>query len=146
MDGVAGLIVSGVTGVIAALITSLFVRSNAKKRRSIDSVLKISEFRHQWINDLRDTMAEFQSYGVLPNGDPTKKREFYRLGTKIELLMNRDDEEYEPLHDMLEAFYDKASASDTEKFDVDEKYVAICQRILKREWDRLKFKLGDSLD
>ena len=145
MDSVAGMIVSGVTGVITALITSLFVCYSAKKRRSIDSVLKISEFRHQWINDLRETMAEFQSYGVLPNGDPTKKRAFYRLGTKIELLMNRNDEDYEPLHDMLEAFYDKASAPDTEKFDVDEKYVAICQRILKREWDRLKFKLGESI-
>lgn len=110
MDIVIALIASCVTGALASLITSLLVRSDAQKRRSIDSVLKISEFRHQWINDLRDTMAEFQSYGVLPDDDPTKKQEFYRLGTKIELLMNPNDEDYKALHDMLEAFYDKGSA------------------------------------
>ena len=111
---------------------------SAQKRRSFDSILKISEFRQQWINNLRNTMAEFQSYAVLPNDDPTKRREFYKLGTKIELLMNPDDEDYNTLHKSLEDFFDKAPAPREEKFEVDEKYVEICQRILKREWKRLK--------
>lgn len=131
-------VVSGITAVIAAIITSFCMTKSAKKRRSFDSILKISEFRQKWINDLRNTMAEFQSYAIMPNEDPTEKREFYKLGTKIELLMNRDDEDYKSLHDVLEEFFEKASATRDEKFEVDEKYVEICQRILKREWKRLK--------
>ena len=143
MDSIIVPVISGVAGVIAAVITSICMTKSAQKRRSFDSILKISEFRQQWINDLRNAMAEFQSYGVMPNGDPTKRREFYRLGTKIELLMNPNDTDYGSLHALLEEFFDKASATEDEKFEVDERYVAICQRILKREWNRLKSDFGE---
>lgn len=135
-------LISGIGAIVAAIITSMCMIKNANKKRSFDSVLKIAEFRQRWINDLRNAMAEFQSYGALPENDPTKIRDFYLLGTKIELLMNPNDEDYEALHETLEAFYDAGTRTENEKFSVDEKYVKICQRILKREWERLKKDVG----
>ncbi|MBR6123890.1 hypothetical protein IKQ19_09915 [Candidatus Saccharibacteria bacterium] len=131
-------LISGIGAIVAAIITSMCMLKNANKKRSFESVLKIAEFRQQWINDLRNSMAEFQSYGALPGNNPTRIRDFYLLGTKIELLMNPDDEDYGALHETLEAFYDAETKTENEKFSVDEKYVKVCQRILKREWERLK--------
>ena len=131
-------LISGIGAIAAAIITSMCMIKNANKKRSFDSVLKIAEFRQQWINDLRNAMAEFQSYGALPENNPTRIRDFYLLGTKIELLMNPGDEDYEALHETLEAFYDAGNKSENEKFAIDERYVEICQKILKREWERLK--------
>lgn len=89
-------------------------------------------------------MVDFQSYGVIPNGGGgNKKREFYRLGSKIELLMNLNDSDYDSLLALLDEFVYKSSATEYEIFEFDERYVAICQRILKREWNRIKSDFGE---
>ncbi len=104
----------------------------------LEGTLKIAEFRQAWINNLRDVMAEFQSYGVLPGSDPMKEREFYRLGTRIELLMNPKDPDYSALQNQLYAFMRSADGNMLDKFRNNPEYVSLCQKILKREWDRLR--------
>lgn len=81
-------------------------------------------------------MCEFQSFGVTPELNQAQQREFYQAGTKIELLMNPSDPDYADLHDRMYAFLDAQTVQD--KFAANAPYVAVCQRIIKREWDRLK--------
>jgi hypothetical protein len=103
-----------------------------------EGTMKIAEFRQTWINNLRDEMAEFQSHGVLPGHDPTKERDFYRLGTKIELLMNPRDPDYGKLQSLMYGFLSTANGDASDKYGHNAQFVTVCQGILKREWDRLK--------
>lgn len=134
-------VLSAIIGVLSAAISSRRQKKNEDKRRPFEGMLKIAEFRHQWINKLRNAMAEFQSYGVLPNLDPTKEREFFKLGTEIELLMNPKDEDYHALKDSLYSFMNSANGCKIEKYRNNPRYIEICQKILKREWERLKTDL-----
>jgi len=110
-------------------------RNFNRQLRSAHS-LKISEMRQAWINNLRDAMAAFQSYGVTPGLDHHKKREWYEAGTKIELLMNPADPDFEELQQRMYAFFGATELGD--KFSTNPQFVAVCQRILKREWEVLK--------
>jgi len=108
------------------------------KKIKLEGTLKLAEFRQNWINSLRDAMAEFHSYGTLPDSDPTKEREFYRLGTKIELFMNPKDPDYPALQNLMYSFMDTADGDISDKYGNNAAYVSLCQKILKREWDRLR--------
>jgi hypothetical protein len=125
--------VIALTGVIATAVVSY---QNTKRQLRSAHILKIAEMRQAWLNDLRNTMALCHSYGISPEIDPHTKREFYETGTKIELMMNPLDVDFEVLRKAIYKFQD-ASTQD-ERFAVDEEYVAICQRILKREWTALQ--------
>ncbi len=88
-------------------------------------------------------MSEFQSFGVTPGLNPGRSREFYGLGTKIELLMNPADQDYDKLKNCLYEFLKSSEGSIYDKYGSNPQYVDVCQRILKREWDRLKEELND---
>jgi len=105
-------------------------------------MLKISEMRQAWINNLREAMAIFQSYGVTPGIDQHERREWYEAGTKIELLMNPDDPDFAELQQRMYAFFGSADVED--KFTANPEFVAICQRILKREWEVLKAEVREA--
>ncbi|MCB1694178.1 MAG: hypothetical protein KDI19_15510, partial [Pseudomonadales bacterium] len=109
-----------------------------QKKINFEGTLKVAEFRQTWINDLRDAMAEFQSYGVVPDQNPSQERKFYELGTKIELLMNPSDPDYGALSATLYNFLITADGNTIEKYSNNSLFVDLCQRILKREWERLK--------
>ena len=114
-------------------------RNFNRQLRSAHS-LKISEMRQAWINNLRDAMSVFQSYGVTPELEHADKREWYEAGTKIELLMNPADPDFGELQQRMYAFL---GAEDTdEKFTANPLYIAVCQRILKREWEVLKSEVN----
>lgn len=129
---IAGSIISFITG---SVISYIAVKATNKKT-SADLAVKLSDYRVDWIHRLRDSMAEFQSYAVTPGIDHSMDRKFYELGTKIELLMNPLDEDFETLN-MCQ--YRMLSAKTTlEKYMANPEYVKVCQRILKREWERVK--------
>jgi hypothetical protein len=104
--------------------------------------MKLAEFRQAWINQLRDAMAEFHAIGMNPHNDQESFTEFYKHGTKIELLMNRDDEDYPELQRLLYALLQAKTVG--EKYAVNAPYVDVCQRIIKREWEVLKQKLREA--
>lgn len=112
-----------------------------RTKMAFDGILKVAEFRQNWINSLRDEMAEFQSHGVYPGADPTKERMFYRCGTKIELLMNPNDPDFNELQSQMYGFLKATDGSTIDKYSRNAEFVSLCQRILKREWDRLKSDL-----
>ena len=88
-------------------------------------------------------MSDFQSDGILPSNDPTKDREFYRLGTKIELLMNPNDPDYPKLSNLMYHFLLASDGGAIVKYSNNAEFVDVCQKILKREWERLKTDLGE---
>ncbi|WP_298264665.1 hypothetical protein [Acidocella sp.] len=127
------------TGVALTLVLSW---RNANRQLRSAHTLKIAEMRQEWINSLRDSMSKFQSYGVTPGLSHTSEREFYECGTRIELLMNPKDPDYEELQNCL---YDFLSADElVDKYGANPRFVAICQRILKREWDTLKREIASA--
>jgi hypothetical protein len=133
--------------IIAALIafvgvgrTLILSWRNANRQLRSAHTLKVAEMRQQWINSLRDSMSKFQSYGVTPGVLQTSEREFYEYGTRIELLMNPKDPDYAELHDCLYEFL--AADAIMEKYSANPKFVGICQRILKREWETLKAEIA----
>lgn len=135
--------------VIAALIafigvglTVFFSWRNANKTLRSAHTLKIAEMRQSWINSLRDAMSEFQSYGVTPGVSQITERKFYELGTRIELLMNPKDPDYDELHQCL---YQFLAVNDVNgKYSANPHFVAVCQRILKREWETLKQEIASA--
>ena len=82
----------------------------------------------------------FQSLGVTPDLDHVLEPEFYRLGTKIELLMNRNHCRYPTLQGLLYRFLEAKSKD--EKYACNTPYIDLCQDILKTEWEVLKRDLA----
>jgi len=122
------------------MITIILQWRNFKKQIRSAHALKIAEMRQAWINNLRDAMCTFQSYGVTPDLDHNATREFYEHGTRIELMMNPKDPDYDELHSCLYKFLSAATHED--KFASNPQFVEVCQRILKREWDVLKSEIA----
>lgn len=99
--------------------------------------IKIAEFRQAWINDLRESMSKFHSIGMLEGAHDNP--EFYRLGTKIELLMDRKDLRYAQLDDLMYKYY--GARTQEERLICNAPFVQISQDILKTEWEKLKMDL-----
>ena len=113
--------------------------SNFARQIESASSIKIAEMRQVWINNVRDAMAVFQSYGATPNLNHELKREFYEAGTRIELMMNPNDPDFERLQKCMYAYIGVETTE--EKDSVNQAYVSDCQSILKREWEVLKGEL-----
>jgi hypothetical protein len=143
-----GAVLGAVIGAIAAYKVAIFNanagRHNAKLQAHTAQQLKIAEFRQAWINSLRDAMAEFQSYGITPELDQTKERKFYEVGTRIELLMNPNDQDYNELNDALYGFL--SAKDEFEKYSMNPEFISICQAILKREWEVTKIEIGKAFE
>ena len=135
--------VSAIVAFFSSWYSTRRVIKSESQRQEFERLMKISEFRQTWINTLRDNLAEFQSYGILPNSEPHKKRDFYKLGTKIELLMNPEDSNYPKLEKYLYEFLEASESAVEQKYAINAGYVKLCQDILKVEWDRLKAELKD---
>lgn len=129
-------LIASLLALIGVAVTVIVQWRNFNRQLKSAHALKVAEMRQSWINDLRAAMATFQSYGVTPDLDQDREREFYESGTKIELMMNRNDENYERLESAMYAFL---RAKDIrEKYEKNPEYLAVCQDILKTEWEVLK--------
>ena len=74
--------------------------------------------------------------------DQEGQREFYEAGTRIELMMNRHDKNYERLNSAMYAFL--GAESTREKYQQNPEYLSVCQDILKEEWEILKRDVKDA--
>jgi hypothetical protein len=101
--------------------------------------LSLANQRAAWIQRLRDEMALFQSWGMTPGLNHAERREFYEHGTRIELLMNPQDPDYQKLSELLNRLLEAASKET--KYAVNAEFVEVCQRILKREWEVTKCEI-----
>ena len=57
--------------------------------------------------------------------------------------MNPGDKDYKLLQNCLYGFLQASEGDVTEKYKQNPEYINVCQRILKREWERLKEELND---
>lgn len=136
-------IVTGIVALIGHLInsgnakmTAKIARANAELSASLEANVRLAEFRQKWIDALREDMAKFQSLATQPHTDPKLQREFYELGTRIELRMNPKDPNYNELQDAMYAYF--SADNDDDKLFANTPYIEVCQSILKQEWDVLK--------
>jgi hypothetical protein len=134
----AGGIAVGLLGAKASKTNADKTLHGTERQLTLTHAIKIAEFRQAWINDLRDSMAKFHSLGILEGA--LRNAEFYRLGTKIELLMDRKDPRYDRLNKLMYSFYDATSGA--ERLLCNAPFVEVSQDILKTEWEKLKADLA----
>ncbi|AFO88724.1 hypothetical protein L0Z66_18185 [Phaeobacter sp. BS34] len=130
---------------LALWTTHLSNRSSEKREagnRRIAAEMKLAEMRKGWINELAADIAEFTSLVGLRAGNEADKKELF-LGSRILLRMNQNDPDYDNLRECLKSvsLQIRADEPDLDKLiDLRE----ISQRILKREWERLKRDLREA--
>lgn len=129
-------IIVSVGAVIISLIGIYIQNRNFQKQIKSAHTVKLADMRQAWINSLRDEMSKFQSYGITPNLEQIKERAFYEHGTKIELFMNPEDKNFKELNECQYNFL--LAKTQSEKYSANQKYINVCQRILKNEWEFLK--------
>jgi len=133
------------SGLVALLSSWLAVRralASGRAQRQFNATAQIAGFRQEWINSLRNEIAEHQalclgSMPALTQDSGLSHDRTYRLAeisNRILLRVNRSDPEYETLStalavDRLRISQNEVPAQDTTQ---------IAQSILKREWERLK--------
>jgi len=123
----------------ATLRSSRNALTGIRLQMTLQAEIKLSDFRQAWINILRDCLAELQSIGMTPGKEAQKEQRFYELGTKVELLINNKDEDYEPLQKIMYRLLFSETIED--KYRCNAEFVEVGQRILKREWEVLKVSL-----
>ena len=102
----------------------------------------IANSRQKWIDTLRDTLSEFHSLVMTENEYPYPKeidRKLSMLGTKIELFLNPTETESKELLDLVNKIYDLKTVQEREQLDLS--FVAASQKVLKKEWVRVKKEL-----
>jgi len=104
---------------------------------SLNSTVKIAEFRQAWINDLRAAMAKL--FAISLRGGVNDESELYELSAKIRLLMNREDVRYDELVTRMEQLIAKLH---NQTRGQSEEFIRISQDILKNEWEVLKRDLA----
>ena len=110
-------------------------KTNALLAANLSANVKLADFRQAWIDALRKDMAELYALGVTPGTNHQRTEKFYDLLARIQLRMNSDDKLYPELEECL---YDFMNTFKDEKWGANPKFVNICQKILKSEWDTLK--------
>lgn len=124
---------------VAAAVTAFVTVYLSRRSMRREAALKFADYRHKWINDLRELMAEFRSIEHAPLKPPEKREKHLRLGAKIELMMNPNDEHFEDLQSAIHFYiYSPASTDDKQGRENSAEYITICQTILKTEWEVLK--------
>ncbi len=123
------------TGLISYITT--IANTNAQDRqRSLDHQLKLADFRQAWINDQREDFATYtaRTWSESLNKGAEAEKERVMAQARILMRMNPKDPDYETL---LESLGNPVANPNEDRKALFE----IGQRILKREWERLKTDL-----
>jgi hypothetical protein len=145
--------------IVIPLLTFLVtqISNAAAEKRSTKSLaverrlaveLKLVEFRQDWINALRNDLADFISAAGTPDVEGSAARGISAMA-RINLRLNPKDPDFDHfidrMHDLSSMIH---SAKDKDTIQAwglaNADLIDISQRILKREWDRLKADLLDA--
>jgi hypothetical protein len=129
------LVVSLGVPLTVALVTYLINRQN----RIASAAVKVAEFRQAWINTLRESVSEFLHVFVDEKPDAEKLRKAILLQNRITLLMNQKDEDYDELVGNINLALANIGVRETQ--EACNKVRSSTQRVLKREWNRVKSDL-----
>ena len=97
--------------------------------------------RLAWMDKLRDTVSEYHSILMIrENVDQEREAEkLSRLGTQIDLLLNRDDKVQKVLWDVTDKIYQSEAIE--ERQSMDEELVRAGRAVLKAEWEKVKAEM-----
>ena len=104
----------------------------------------ISPMRQQWINSLRDTVAETLSQASMLHlrGDSPTSAERQQLAAreaKLELLINPNEQDHEALLNAVRFAVNSIGSKPPQEFhDGRLKAVEVAQKVLKQEWEVTK--------
>jgi len=108
----------------------------------------LSGNRQRWINTLRDSISEFVSLAVIlhtekqnANDFLVTSQRFLQVRTQISLLINPKEDDHRELNDLLEQTVTSVLEPEKSKRQLPEvrpDIIIISQKILKREWERVK--------
>jgi hypothetical protein len=130
-----GIIVGGILSSQASDRAAQSAREAMEHQTKLNAKAKIAEFRQEWINNLRDAMAKLLAFGFEPHPD----RSVVEAAAKIELLVNKKDDRYPQLVKCMKEFAEAMKAGN-QQYD-SQKFIELCQDILKDEWEVLKKEL-----
>lgn len=135
----AAALAAAFLALVAAIIAGMVAMRNGYLTVRTTAQMKHADFRQAWINSLRDEMSTFQSLAVgAALDDKDNELKLAESGTKILLLMNPKDPEYRALLNGLHAVMAGWKVSRRDFLIKHAEMNALCQRILKREWNVTK--------
>lgn len=126
-----------------AVQTNRTSRKLADKERALGVQLKLAEFRQAWIDSLREDIACYAAVTFHTESDPipaANLREIVTLGARIRMRLNTSDPDYEAFIAAL-SYSLPTTGEQREQAKTGATAVSIGQKILKREWERLKADL-----
>ena len=147
-----GLFVIPLMTFIVTKISNAAAESRSTKSREIERKLavelKLVEFRQDWISALRGDLAEFISAAGNPSAEGSATRGMAAMA-RINLLLNPKDPDFVQFIDrMLDLSAKIHAVRSKETVDAwglaNADFIDISQRILKREWERLKDDLREA--
>jgi hypothetical protein len=141
--------ITSLGGVVVAAVVAVLV-ARQQFRGNV-----LSKNRQEWINKLRELLAEYDAilYDILANfrfGTALKSKEegvstimkANLIRCQIKLFINPNEVDHVALLDLISKLYNAASSQDDKQMKeftkLEDEYVALAQRILKREWERVK--------
>lgn len=143
-------LITAITALVAVVVGPLV--SIYVARREIRASV-VSSNRQVWINNLRDTIAEFlakhavaRNNNFLSHADESslpRIQEIVWLNTRIELMINPNEADHARLAALISEMTNTIgrSAAESKGANVNEQraqVILLSQTILKREWERVK--------
>lgn len=145
---ILSLIIAGIAVFFGPLISIYVTRKTLETNSKIAAKNLISPIRQEWINDLRNTLIELTSksaHYMVAGTEDRKDSEYYRiteLEHKIKLLINPLEDDHtklvESISELTTSLYRGGLENETLFWEKHREIISISQKILKREWERVK--------
>ena len=140
------IIIPWIFALLTLLLSFFTARSTAKTSLLNINKTVLSENRQVWINTVRETITQYITVHTLlenpiENGDNFFElyRELTYLQTKIILLLNPlEKESNELVIEVTKIAKPKNDRSEINANEVKSRILVLTQRILKKEWERVK--------
>jgi hypothetical protein len=97
----------------------------------------IATMRLQWVQDLRKILSEY--HAVLVSYEAADYRKVSELGTQLDLMLNLEETEQRELWDIAEEVF--RTKDKDKRIALDPKLMAAGRRVLKKEWQQIKWEL-----
>jgi len=121
----------------AALMSATAALKNAEN----SGRQKVADSRQNWINNIIDALSQYHAIVTTLDGDSADARKLAELRTKLTILLNPDEADTVAL---LTALNRLGSASGQDFVTAETEMLTVSRRLLKREWIRIKERLGES--
>lgn len=145
---ILSLIIAGIAVFIGPLISIFITKKTLQINSKIATKNLVSPIRQQWINDLRNTIVEItakSAHYAVSGTEDRKDSEYYRiteLEHKIRLLINPIETDHLNLANLIKEMttnlYEGGLPSEMIFWKKHQEIIDISQKILKREWERVK--------